>query len=198
MPWRPSGRRRLDRHVGAQRIRWPAARRRPAAARSAAGAGPAQDTRSMPWRPTGRRRRHAVAQRTRWPAAARSAHGQVGADGADTPPGKRRARCRGGRQAGAGLIATRARSAPGGQRVDVGQLHRAARTARSAPPAQIQHQGKRGREAVAAAMPAPAIATWASSAPGGQLLDVGQLQRVARTARSTPPAQDRPWCDFLK
>ena len=159
--------------------------------------------------------RHAGTKRTRWPArrrrpaAARSAHGKVGAAGADPRPGRARVRCRGGRQAGAGSIATRARSAPGascsmsascstqrtqpglrrrrrtttreskcsmpwrpsGRRrldrnagahrtrwpeVDVGQLQRVARTARSAPPAQIHDQGKRGREAVAAVRPAPA------------------------------------------
>ena len=51
MPWRPSSRRRRDRHAGAQRTRWPAARCRPAAARSAhgqigaAGSGSAQGKR---------------------------------------------------------------------------------------------------------------------------------------------------------
>ena len=65
----------------------------------------------------------------------------VAAD-ADPPPVQARPRCCGGRQAYAGLIATRACSAPAGQLLDVGQLQRATRAASSAPSAHDHHQGE--------------------------------------------------------
>ena len=65
MPWRPPGRRRHDRHLGAQRTRWPAARCWPAAARTAMPAPAAQDqprvsARARHWRRSGRCTKSAI------------------------------------------------------------------------------------------------------------------------------------------
>ena len=116
----------------------------------------------------------AVAAARPAPAPARSSHGRgaLGGELVDvykvqrTRPGRRRrrwtspgsacGRCRGGRQAGAGAIATWAHSAPGGQLRDLGQLQRSARTARSASSAKIHYHGVHAFDAVAAARPAPA------------------------------------------